>query len=467
MPGGGPGGGGGGSGGGCGGHGRGSSPSGAAAARPAGPGKRPPGRPPKAAGEYSKQYLRLKQYRQRQKDGVAGLNAEVQSKMQEINMLCATNQALQAREAILQDLMASEGAAGRGDLAGAAQNEAAGGAGGRRSEGGSGAPGDGPQSDGSLAKSNRPASTCPLDNPGNRAGSGGGSGDACLCASGSDGGADGGQPPPSGPANGDGQPPPSGPANGDGQPPPSGPANGDGQPAVQRSPHFQQLVDGLHLSYARCGAIAPRCEDDAAGMEHMRVMLQHYMSLSPEEAYLFLGTNMETGEVVGELPEGFWARVATGLELQPGQDARLSAALDLFEVDMGKLMAERRQLQSELAKVMGPPEAGGGVDARGEETLSAAEREELLALLQSNMVREHRLWSTAAWTVRHLLDMRQIHDCCRLSWPFWPRLTLIAFAKLGRGSSGGSRGAGIRVPIGDAASGGAPAGASRPATVNE
>jgi hypothetical protein len=61
--------------------------------------KRPPGRPPKASGEYSKHYLRLKEYRQRQKDSVAGLNAEVKSKLEELNLLSAENQALQVGRA--------------------------------------------------------------------------------------------------------------------------------------------------------------------------------------------------------------------------------------------------------------------------------------------------------------------------------------------------------------------------------
>jgi hypothetical protein len=89
---------------------------------------------------------------------------------------------------------------------------------------------------------------------------------------------------------------------------------------------------------------------------------------------------------VGELPAGHWAKVAAGLELQPGQEAQIAAAVDLFESDMRRLMAERRDVQSELAAVMGPEGDCDGVDAIGGGALSAAEREELLAVLQSNMV---------------------------------------------------------------------------------
>lgn len=57
---------------------------------------RPVGRPVKTSGEYSKSYLRVKQWRQRTKDDMAGLTAKLQQKMAQLELLTAENQMLQA-----------------------------------------------------------------------------------------------------------------------------------------------------------------------------------------------------------------------------------------------------------------------------------------------------------------------------------------------------------------------------------
>jgi len=75
----------------------------------AAPGKRPPGRPPKADGsDYSKQYLRLKAYRQRKQDSVAGLATTLHEKMAQLELLTAENEALQFQELVLTESIKSE-----------------------------------------------------------------------------------------------------------------------------------------------------------------------------------------------------------------------------------------------------------------------------------------------------------------------------------------------------------------------
>jgi hypothetical protein len=115
---------------------------------------------------------------------------------------------------------------------------------------------------------------------------------------------------------------------------------------------------------------------------------------------------------VHALPEGLWARVASGLTLSDEQRATATAALDQLQLNLQRAMAERRQIQEALAAAVqraaarggaasapgdsgGGSNSGGGGDGGSDDGGAQAgdvgddealEEEELVLALEANMV---------------------------------------------------------------------------------
>ena len=209
---------------------------------------------------------------------------------------------LQAREALLRDVIGSADASHKvctpiGPTAGGA-------AGCNGLDSRSSMHGGGLRSDDSLASSGHAVHTGPLAGPSNSGGAGdsgaldslpsprGGSKSIGLDTPSSNGAGAGGSSSCDGGGGGGGGGGSSSCGGGGGGGGGGSPTNSNSQPAAQRSPQFQQLVKELRWSYAnsKLGPASGLSDEDI--LQHMRDMLQLYMSLSAEEVYLFLGTNM-------------------------------------------------------------------------------------------------------------------------------------------------------------------------------
>lgn len=353
------------------------------------------GRPPKSDGTYSKKYLKLKKQREREKNSVATLNNEVQQKLARMQQLTAENQMLHVRERVLQDSLKYLKSAfaynghqvqePRGNTAGECSG----------SKGGT-APAGAAEQHGSEEQQHKQEQR-----------------DDDLLEE---------------------------------------PNKSQLQEVVQpqqpqkqrlqqqRSPQFQQILTNIRLMHARLFAARSQGEKSDDFMPPPNSMMRLFIALSPDESFALMRTNLETGEIMEDVPPGLWERAAEELELRPEQVARISSAISMFRGSMGRLVEERRDLQQELAgwlessavAVAGaepwPSGKDGGVCAQ----LEAAEYSgSLLRSLRSNLLREDLMWSTMAWVVRAMLDEQQLGGIVLCCWPYWPRLMLICAAKLG------------------------------------
>lgn len=456
------------------------------------PHKRRPGRPVKESGEYTKGYLRTKQWRERHKASVDGLSAELADKLAQVVTLSTENEVLKLREEVLQQSILAVGEAqGRsGPLPGVV------------------ADGSGPTSSpGSQASSGSSASS----------GGDGRTGAAMTNSTVTDpllgqfeltcdavsapilGGAalaSSLQLPPS--------PPPwhqqqqrqeaeqhgalvktdlDGPLQQEWRPLPAPwqppqqdgcgqQSQGQGEAQApraprQRSAEFAALVE-LHTAiYERLRQRAEKMEagtwpeGESPFQVPQHTMLRRFAALDAQEMRTFISTDMATGEVV-QVPEGLWREVAEGVVLSAEQEQRASAAFDAFFAQMGRVMAERRVLQQQLAEAMAaanasravaasepppapacempglpccplaPPSAHIAGPGDGDRIIAAVECDRLLQELRANMVREDQAWNTAAWTLKMIADPEPLATCILRSWPFWPRLIFIFASKLGR-----------------------------------
>jgi len=141
----------------------------------------------------------------------------------------------------------------------------------------------------------------------------------------------------------------------------------------------------------------------------------------------------------------------------------MSAVLDTFFIAMERLMDQRRELQARLASTlqqlqargMGPASAAAASDAGEKQPPSrlvkssssssssssvgsqdtAAEdfgHDELLDEISANMLREDRVWNTAAWALKLMVSEHQLGTASVHSWPFTTRFVQITAAKFKR-----------------------------------
>ncbi|KIZ03455.1 hypothetical protein MNEG_4512 [Monoraphidium neglectum] len=371
---------------------------------PPGP-KRGRGRPPKTAGEYTESYRAVKEYRNRSKQRMSALEQELTEKLGQLQLLTAENQALQAREVVLQEAINANDAALARELAEAAAAEDAATA------------GISTPPDGSAAAPNQHSQHLQQQQQQQQRRRPGGVAPA-----------------------------------GEGSPGPS--------PALlEMLELYREYVRRLRARLGPDGALRPLAPWEER-FPPGRLLMKLFMGLRQEEGLAFITSNLETGERTTELPEGWWQRVAEGLYLRPEQHARIAAAMEEFLGAADRLLAQRRRLQLRLSDALrrlqggvpanadtagaaaaGAAAAGGRLEggpcqenglASGQQ-VAGEDHEELLNALHANLMREDRVWATTAWALKLMVDEQQIGTVSLLSWPFVPRFVQICAAKLGVG----------------------------------
>ncbi|GBF94857.1 hypothetical protein Rsub_08029 [Raphidocelis subcapitata] len=358
---------------------------------------RPRGRPPMQNANYSKEYLAVKQYRERQKSMRSTLEAEVASKMAELQLLAAQNDALAARERVLHNVIAAgdsrvqqlqEAATARASRANSGSS-ATGGDDGDGGGGGGGRP-EASGSSGAAAAAAAAGRAQADDDGGDSSGSdGGGSGDDADAAS----------------------------------------------ELIGFLSRYRTYVTAARAERLRPdGSVAPLPPGDPRAGELADLI--HWSMTAPRDVgYRVLSSNAETGEGGMRMPPEVLSEGAQRLRLTPDQEARVLAAWLTFESALRALNEERAQLRAALAALQAHLEAlpvdtpafdeyelAHARDTGISSMLQSGDHEAIVKRLQDNMMREDQQWGILSWSLSLMVEEHQLTAMGIAVYPYIPSL---------------------------------------------